>query len=82
MAESKPGGKKAEAEIKDLKEAIDKNDLDDIKAKKEKLQETAMAFATKVYEEAAKANQANAESNEDSSDKKDDGVEEAEFEEK
>ena len=40
-----------------------------------------MAFATKVYEEAAKAQQANQEST-DSSDKKDDGVEEAEFEEK
>ena len=73
---------KAEAEIKDLKEALEKNDLDDIKSKKEKLQETAMAFATKVYEEAAKANQANQESSESSSDKKDDGVEEAEFEEK
>ena len=72
---------KAEAEIKDLKEAIEKNDLDDIKAKKEKLQETAMAFATKVYEEAAKAQQAS-ESSDSSSDKKDDGVEEAEFEEK
>ena len=73
---------KAEAEIKDLKEALEKNDLDDIKAKKEKLQETAMAFATKVYEEAAKAQQANTESSDSSSDKKDDGVEEAEFEEK
>lgn len=72
---------KAEAEIKDLKEALEKNDLDDIKAKKEKLQETAMAFATKVYEEAAKANQANQES-ESTSDDKNDGVQEAEFEEK
>ena len=73
---------KAEAEIKDLKEALEKNDLDDIKAKKEKLQETAMAFATKVYEEAAKANQANQESTESTSDDKNDGVQEAEFEEK
>ena len=40
-----------------------------------------MAFATKVYEEAAKAQQAS-ESSDSSSDKKDDGVEEAEFEEK
>ena len=72
---------KAEAEIKDLKEALEKNDLEDIKAKKEKLQETAMAFATKVYEEAAKANQANQES-ESTSDDKNDGVQEAEFEEK
>jgi len=72
---------KAEAEIKDLKEALEKNDLDDIKVKKEKLQETAMAFATKVYEEAAKANQANQDS-ESTSDDKNDGVQEAEFEEK
>ena len=73
---------KAEAEIKDLKESLEKNDLEDIKAKKEKLQETAMAFATKVYEEAAKANQANQESETNESSDKNDGVEEAEFEEK
>ena len=41
-----------------------------------------MAFATKVYEEAAKANQANQESTESTSDDKNDGVQEAEFEEK
>ena len=69
---------KAEAEIKDLKEALEKNDLEDIKAKKEKLQETAMAFATKVYEEAAKAQQENTTQEEP---KKDD-VQDAEFEEK
>ena len=70
---------KAEEEIKDLKEALEKNDLEDIKAKKEKLNETAMAFATKVYEEAAKNVQAN-ENNESTDDKKD--VQDAEFEEK
>ena len=69
---------KAEAEIKDLKEALEKNDLEDIKAKKEKLQETAMAFATKVYEEAAKAQQENTTQEEP---KKDD-VQDAEYEEK
>ena len=69
---------KAEAEIKDLKEALEKNVLEDIKAKKEKLQETAMAFATKVYEEAAKAQQENTTQEEP---KKDD-VQDAEFEEK
>ena len=69
---------KAEAEIKDLKEALEKNALEDIKAKKEKLQETAMAFATKVYEEAAKAQQENTTQEEP---KKDD-VQDAEFEEK
>ena len=61
-------------------EAMNKNDIDDIKAKKEALQETAMAFATKVYEEAAKESQAN-QNNEAKEDKKDDVID-AEFEEK
>ena len=75
---------KAEAEIKDLKDALEKGEIEDIKSKKDKLQETAMAFATKVYEEAAKAAQAEqgTESTESSSDKKDDDVIDAEFEEK
>ena len=70
--------------MKYLKEALEKDDIEDIKVKKDKLNETAMAFATKVYEEAAKAAQAeqgnNAES--ESSDKKDDNVVDAEYEEK
>ena len=73
---------KAEAEIKDLKEALEKGNIEDIKTKKEKLNETAMAFATKVYEEAAKANQANAENKTTEETKKDDNVMDAEFEEK
>ena len=74
---------KEEAEdlIKDLREALSKNDLDDIKAKKDKLQEKAMALATKVYENVQKENQANADNSEDTSDKKDD-VKDADFEEK
>ena len=71
---------KAEKEIKELKEALEKDNLDDIKSKKEKLNETAMAFATKVYEEAAKKAQAE-QSDTTESDKKDD-VQDAEFEEK
>ena len=74
----------AEQEIKDLKEAIDKNDIEDIKAKKEKLTETANKLATKVYEEAAKqqqANESNSTESNDSSDKNSD-VKDAEFEEK
>ena len=76
-------GEKEEAEdlIKDLREALSKNDLDDIKAKKDKLQEKAMALATKVYENVQKENQANADNSEDTSDKKDD-VKDADFEEK
>ena len=73
---------KAEAEIKELKEALEKNDLDDIKSKKEKLMETAMAFATKVYEEAAKKQQETNETKEETSEKKDDNVVDAEYEEK
>ena len=73
---------KAEAEIKELKEALEKNDLDDIKSKKEKLMETAMAFATKVYEEAAKKQQENQETKKETSEKKDDNVVDAEYEEK
>ena len=75
---------KAEKEIKELREALDKNDIEDIKKKKDALSETAMAMATKVYEEAAKqaqANQAN-EENTDTSSKKDDNVQDAEYEEK
>ena len=79
-------GEKEEAEdlIKDLREALSKNDLDDIKAKKDKLQEKAMALATKVYENVQKESQANANndnSSEDTSDKKND-VKDADFEEK
>ncbi len=76
-------GEKEEAEdlIKDLREALSKNDLDDIKAKKDKLQEKAMALATKVYENIQKESQANANNSEDTSDKKDD-VKDADFEEK
>ena len=68
---------KAEDEIKELKEALEKGDIEDIKTKKEKLNETAMAFATKVYEEAAKAQQ---QENTESDSK--DNVQDAEFEEK
>lgn len=73
---------KAEAEMKDLREALSKDDLEDIKTKKDKLQETAMAFATKVYEEAATEAQKE-EGKKDSKKKKDDEeVVDAEFEEK
>lgn len=75
---------KAEKEIKELREALDKNDLEDIKAKKEKLNESAMALGAKVYEEAAKANQASqaVESSTESDSKKDDNIKDAEYEEK
>ena len=71
--------------IKDLKDALEKNDLDDIKSKKDKLQEKAMALATRVYEEAAKQQQANTNTTEESSNtnsSRDNDVHEAEYEEK
>ena len=75
---------KAEKEIKELKEAMEKNDIDDIKSKKDKLNETAMAFASKVYEQAAASQQATQDdtSSSDSSDEKKDDVIDAEYEEK
>ena len=75
---------KAEEQIKELKEALEKDDLEDINKKKDALNETVMALATKVYEEAAKAAQANADQNteSDTKDQKDDNVKDAEYEEK
>ena len=72
----------AEGLIKDLKEAIDKNDIDDIKAKKDKLNEKAMALGAKVYEEAAKKAQAEQNNADNSDDKKDNDVKDADYEEK
>ena len=79
----------AEDLIKDLKKALEKGDIEEIKEEKEKLQEKAMALATKVYEQAAKERQQ--EENEDEkeddkketkkSKKKDDDVKEADIEE-
>ncbi len=76
--------KVAEDLVKDLEEALKKDDLDDIKAKKDKLQEKAMELGAKVYEEAAKKAQAEQASNEKSDDKdsKDKDVKDAEYEEK
>ncbi|MBE6146309.1 MAG: molecular chaperone DnaK [Firmicutes bacterium] len=75
---------KEEAEdlISDLKKALEGDDIDEIKELKEKLQEKAMALATKVYEEAAKANQAAQGSDEEDTDSKKDNVQEASYEEK
>ncbi len=73
--------KDAETKVKDLKDALEKNDVEDIKKKKEALQETAYALAAKVYEQASKeANQDNP--TETTNDDKKDDVQEANFEEK
>ena len=84
--------KEAEKLIDELKKALEKDDIEDIKTKKEKLDEKAMALATKVYEEAAKKAQAEQQANESSDNKeetsnnddnndKDDAID-AEYEEK
>ena len=82
----------AEDLIKDLKKALEKDDIDEIKEQKEKLQEKAMALATKVYEEAAKSRQTEENDSTEKEEKKDkkkdkkkkssdDDVEEADIEE-
>ena len=73
----------AEDKIKELKDAMNKNDVEDIKKKTENLKDVAMRLATKVYEEAAKNNQAAPNESQTAEEpKKDDGVEEATYEEK
>ena len=71
----------AEKQKDELKKALEKGDLEEIKKKKEALNETMMKLATKVYEEAAKAGQ-QASNNSDDTDKKDNDVKDAEYEEK
>lgn len=76
---------KEEAEdlVKELKEALEKDDIDEIKEKKDKLQEKAMALATKVYENVQKERGSDDNNSDSSSDN--DGKEhvtDAEFEEK
>ncbi len=71
--------KEAEDLISDLKKALDDSDMDKVKDVKEKLNEKAMALATKVYEEAAKKAQSENKENTESNDKKDDDVVDAEF---
>ena len=71
----------AEKQKDELKKALEKGDLEEIKKKKEALNETMMKLATKVYEEAAKAQQQASDNNNDT-EKKDNDVKDAEYEEK
>ena len=74
---------KAEKQIKELKEALEKDNLDDIKTKKDALQETAISFATKIYENIQKeAASKQADENNDSSSDDSSDVKDAEYEEK
>ena len=74
--------KDAEEKIEDVKKALEGDDIEEIKTKKDALNESAMKLATKVYEEAAKeAGSAEDEASEESNEKTEE-VKEAEFEEK
>ncbi|RDU35431.1 molecular chaperone DnaK [Neobacillus piezotolerans] len=71
-------------EAKDaLKAAIEKNDLDEMRTKKDALQEIVQNLSVKLYEEAAKQAQAQQgqDAGPDSAGRKDDNVVDAEFEE-
>ena len=75
--------KSAEDKIAELRNVMNSDNVDDIKAKTKELNDVAMKYAQKVYEEAAKQNQnANStDTNNASNDSKDD-VKEAKYEEK
>jgi molecular chaperone DnaK len=72
-----------EAKIADLKKALEGSDIEDIKAKKDALNEVAQALATKAYQQAQAAQEAaqgaNGQPQDDVS--QDDNVVDAEFEE-
>lgn len=87
------GDKVTESEKTEINELIDKakkamegSNIEEIKSSKDKLAEKAMALSSRVYEEAAKAQQAQTESNTEQttseSKGKDDNIKEANFEEK
>jgi molecular chaperone DnaK len=81
-------GKVDEAEVKKaqeakdaLKAALEKNDIEEIRAKKNALQEIVQQLSIKLYEQAAKQAQAQQTAGADNNSKKDDNVVDAEFEE-
>ncbi|WP_044894749.1 molecular chaperone DnaK [Bacillus alveayuensis] len=81
-------GKVDEAEVKKaqeakdaLKAALEKNDIEEIRAKKNALQEIVQQLSVKLYEQAAKQAQAQQTAGADNTSKKDDNVVDAEFEE-
>ncbi len=69
--------------IKDLKDALGSDDIEYIKTKKDKLSEKAMALAAKVYEQVNKERaESSTEKANTQEDKKDDNVQDADYEEK
>ena len=75
--------KAAEDKIAELRNVMNSDNVDDIKAKTKELNDVAMKYAEKVYEEAAKQNQnaTTSDANNTTTDSKDD-VKEAKYEEK
>ena len=75
--------KAAEDKIAELRNVTNSDNVDDIKAKTKELNDVAMKYAEKVYEEAAKQNQnaSTSDANTATNDSKDD-VKEAKYEEK
>ncbi len=74
--------KEAEEKADALKKALEKEDIDDIKAKKEDLESVAQKLASKAYEKAQKEQQAQQQSEEsDQGDDSDDDVVDADYEE-
>ena len=78
--------KDAEGLMDKVRKAIEKEDVEEIKSSKDKLLEKANQFASKVYEEAAKANQgadnSSSDASSDDKSKNDDNVVDADYEEK
>ncbi|PAD18399.1 molecular chaperone DnaK [Shouchella clausii] len=72
---------KAEAAKDKLKKALEADNTDDIKAAKDELQEIVTALTTKLYEQAAQAAQAQQDGGNESADKQDDNVVDADYEE-
>ncbi|WYU53515.1 molecular chaperone DnaK [Bacillus sp. FSL K6-0047] len=72
---------KAEAAKDKLKKALKADNTDDIKAAKDELQEIVTALTTKLYEQAAQAAQAQQDGGNESADKQDDNVVDADYEE-
>ena len=72
----------AEDLVKDLKEALEKNNMDDIKAKKDKLQEKLMQLGAKMYEGINPNEAQEQETTTDEAKNDDNDVKDADFEEK
>ena len=66
--------KTAEELVSDLKKSLEGNNVDEIKEKTTKLNEKAMEYATRIYQEQAAQNQ-----NNNANNSNDDGASEAEF---